>query len=62
MSFFKIFLTIQVTWRYESKFLPLSTSGNLVLRMKIVVQLSTLGGGFKYFFTFHPENWGNDPI
>ena len=21
-----------------------------------------LGGGFKYFWNFHPKNWGNDPI
>ena len=21
-----------------------------------------VGGGFKYLFNFHPENWGNDPI
>ena len=21
-----------------------------------------LGGGFKYFWNFHPEPWGNDPI
>ena len=21
-----------------------------------------LGGGFKYFFYFHPDPWGNDPI
>ncbi len=21
-----------------------------------------LAGGFKYFWNFHPENWGNDPI
>ena len=24
--------------------------------------ISYLGGGFKYFLNFHPENWGNDPI
>ncbi len=21
-----------------------------------------LGGGFQYFWNFHPEPWGNDPI
>ena len=26
------------------------------------VSLAKVGGGFEYFFYFHPEPWGNDPI
>ncbi len=25
-------------------------------------KLIFLGGGFKYFWNFHPDPWGNDPI
>ena len=31
-------------------------------QLLIVSKYAFLGGGFKYFFNFHPENWGKIPI
>ena len=30
--------------------------------MKVYLLIEILGGGFKDFWNFHPEPWGNDPI
>ena len=33
----------------------------MVLRFLTCLK-NLLGGGFKYFWNFHPDPWGNDPI